>query len=172
VEPQYEDAAYFAYRAQVLRRKLLWQQVFQSPFEVREKLQKTWRRKLLVEVGKWISGLAAWLRKLGSLIFSLFLDVLAGYGYKPGRSLFWYLLMLFGFATAYYILGQTAKPIPLTPLTAFFFSLTSFHGRGFFPESSDHLGDTIVLLAAIEAIMGLFIEVSFVAAFTQRFFGK
>jgi hypothetical protein len=33
-------------------------------------------------------------------------------------------------------------------------------------------GDPIAILAAIEAVFGLFIEVTFIATFTQRFFGK
>jgi hypothetical protein len=34
------------------------------------------------------------------------------------------------------------------------------------------LGDAFVRLAAVEAVLGLLIEVSFIATFTQRFFGK
>jgi hypothetical protein len=50
-------------------------------------------------------------------------------------------------------------------------SVASFHGRGFFqPVQSP--GDPIAILAAIEAVFGLFIEVTFIATFTQRFFGK
>jgi hypothetical protein len=50
------------------------------------------------------------------------------------------------------------------------FSVTSFHGRGFFPGSLD-LKDVVVKLAALEAVVGLPIEISFIATFTQRFFG-
>jgi hypothetical protein len=52
--------------------------------------------------------------------------------------------------------------------------LTSFHGRGFIPglgnEASLH--NPLVMLAAIEAVVGLFIEISFIATFTKRFFGS
>lgn len=53
-------------------------------------------------------------------------------------------------------------------------SLASFHGRGFFPSLSGetNLHNPLVVLAAIEAVVGLFIEISFIATFTQRFFGK
>ncbi len=34
------------------------------------------------------------------------------------------------------------------------------------------LGDPFVRLAAAEAVLGLLIEVSFIATFTQRFFGR
>jgi len=52
--------------------------------------------------------------------------------------------------------------------------LTSFHGRGFFPglENKASLDNPLVVLAAFEAVVGLFIEISFIATFTQRFFGK
>jgi hypothetical protein len=96
----------------------------------------------------------------------LFLDLLVGYGYRPGRTLFWYLAIIFGFAVAYLKIGH------LPPLEAFIFSLTSFHGRGFFPTNTLLLSDTRVIFAAFEAVVGLLIEASLIATFTQRFFGK
>ncbi len=97
-------------------------------------------------------------------------DPLAGYGYRPLRSLFWYLFIIIGFAIAYYTFGH----LSLFPPDAFIYSLTSFHGRGFFPglENRHSLHDPLVMLAAIEAVVGLFIEISFIATFTQRFFAK
>jgi len=49
--------------------------------------------------------------------------------------------------------------------------VSSFHGRGFFSQNIT-LGDTYARLAATEAVIGLVIEISFIATFTQRFFGK
>ena len=108
-------------------------------------------------------------KKFGQYLFSGFLDLLAGYGYRPGRSLIWYLGAIFGFAFAYVALGH----LPFLP-DAFVFSLTSFHGRGFFPGlgSEASLHNPLVIFAALEAVVGLFIEISFIATFTQRFFGK
>ena len=108
--------------------------------------------------------------KTGAYIFSVLLDLLAGYGYKPARSAIAYLCVIVLFATAYYLLGQEVDP-HLSPLGAFVFSLTSFHGRGFFPGRIV-LDDPITVLAAFEAVIGLTIEVSFIATFTQRFFGN
>ena len=105
-------------------------------------------------------------RKLGQYLFSSFLDLLVGYGYRLGRTLFWYLAVIFGFAIAYYAFGH------FPPLEAFIFSLTSFHGRGFFPGSTLYLNEPRVILAAFEAVVGLLIEASLIATFTQRFFGK
>ena len=109
-------------------------------------------------------------KKVGQYLFSLFLDMLAGYGYRPGRSLFAYLLVLFTFAIFYYLLGQSLTPA-FSPLAALIFSVTSFHGRGFFPGGIP-LDSPIAALAALEAVIGLIIEISFIATFTQRFFGR
>jgi len=108
-------------------------------------------------------------------LFSRFLALLAGYGYHPGRSVLWYLATIAGFAFAYFHLGP-AEGIPFSQLGALVFSVTSFHGRGFFPGgSSGHsltLDDPVTVLAAIEAVIGLLIEISFIATFTQRFFNS
>jgi hypothetical protein len=109
-------------------------------------------------------------RKPLQALFSAFLDLLAGHGYKPGRTLVAYLLAILSFGTAYYFLGQAVGP-HLSPLGAFVFSMTSFHGRGFFPGGIA-LDDPITVLAAFEAFVGLVVEVSFIATFTQRFFAR
>jgi Pentapeptide repeats (8 copies) len=108
-------------------------------------------------------------RKVGSYLFSRFLDLIAGYGYRPGRTVLWYLFVIVGFAVAYFALGHL-PPFP----DAFVFSLMSFHGRGFFPSLSSEtsLHNQVVEIAAIEAVVGLLIEISFIATFTQRYFGK
>jgi hypothetical protein len=106
------------------------------------------------------------LRWLGSSL----LDLVAGYGYHPLRSLLTYLLVIGGFATAYFAIGQSVTP-PLNGLDALIFSLTSFHGRGFSPgPASLTLHSPLAILAALEAVVGLLIEIIFIATFTQRFF--
>jgi uncharacterized protein YjbI with pentapeptide repeats len=115
----------------------------------------------------WITILYDDLVCYGQYFFSLFLDLLSGYGYKPVRTLFWYLTVVFGFATAYSTFGH----LSILP-DGFVFSLTSFHGRGFFPGPNITLSDPRVVLAAFEAVIGLVIEISFIATFTQRYFGK
>ncbi len=82
----------------------------------------------------------------------------------------WYPGVIIGFALLYHAFGN----LPLLPPDAFTYSITSFHGRGFFPglEHGASLSDPLVVLAALEAMVGLIIEVSFIATFTQRFFGK
>ena len=141
-----EEADYFAYRAQRLRRVILRLQLLKPGISF---LRRT--------------------RILFSYIFSLFLDLLAGFGYYPGRTLLWYFFVIFGFSFVYSIFGY----IHLFP-DAIIFSLMSFHGRGFFPSLSGEtdLHNPLVVGAAIEAVVGLFIEISFIATFTQRFFGR
>ncbi len=133
-----EDAARFAYRAQVLQRGVLWRQ-----------------------------------HKIGKYLFSGFLDLLAGYGYRPLRSLIFYLLVIMGFSVGYYAVTHIlhAQPYPLAWYEALILSVSSFHGRGFF-QPVQSLGDPVAILASVEAVFGLLIEISFIATFTQRYFGK
>jgi len=66
------------------------------------------------------------------------------------------------------------EPSTLAPLPwyeALILSVSSFHGRGFF-QPLQSLGDPVAMLAAIEAVVGLFIEVIFIAAFTRRVTGN
>ncbi len=109
-------------------------------------------------------------KKLGQYLFYTFLETLAGYGYRPIRTVLWYLGIISLFALAYHFFGG----LSLYPPDAFVYSLTSFHGRGFFPglNARPSLHDPLIMLAALEAVIGLFIEISFIATFTQRFFGK
>jgi Pentapeptide repeats (8 copies) len=108
--------------------------------------------------------------RYGAAFFSWVLDRIAGHGYKPGRTVLWYLAVIAAFALTYYLLGP-GEGHAFSPQGALVFSVTSFHGRGFFPGSLS-LEDLVTQLAAIQAVFGLFIEVSFIATFTQRFFAR
>ena len=96
--------------------------------------------------------------------------MLAGYGYKPGRTLIAYILTILSFAIIYFSLGLLAQA-SVSPLYALIISIISFHGRGFFPGGFLPTLPMAVF-AACEAIIGLTIEISFIATFTQRYFGK
>lgn len=124
-------AARFAYRAQLMQRKVFWYQ-----------------------------------RKVSQYIGSLFLYLLAGCGYRWWHSFVAYLLVIGIFAIFYHQLGAH-----LAWNEAIVISMTAFHGRGFFPDQF-HPGDPQALVAAIEAFVGLLIEVTFIATLTQRLFGK
>jgi hypothetical protein len=110
------------------------------------------------------------LRKLGAWCWSLLLSILAGYGYKPGRSLLAYLAVIFGF-TGLYLLNSHLVTPHLTWDQALVLSVSCFHGRGFF-EQDITLGSTYARLAACEAVIGLLIEISFISTFTQRFLSR
>jgi uncharacterized protein YjbI with pentapeptide repeats len=107
-----------------------------------------------------------WLRWLWSGL----LDAVAGYGYRPLRSVIAYVLIICLFAGAYLLNAQLAAP-HLTWDEALVLSISSFHGRGFFTTGIS-LGDTLARLAAGEAILGLLIEITFIATFTNRFFAR
>ena len=109
-------------------------------------------------------------RKFGRYLFSSFLNLLAGYGYKPGRSVLAYLVVIVGFMMLYLLNAQFVAP-HLRWDEALVLSVSSFHGRGFFAQDIS-LGDTYARLAAAEAVIGIIIEISFIATFTQRFLGK
>jgi len=112
-------------------------------------------------------------RKRGRAFGSWLLDVVSGYGYRLGRSIVIYLLVVFGFGVVCYLLGNTEHP-PLSPVDAVVFSVTAFHGRGFLPGEVVTLHHPLAILAAAEAVIGLLLEVTFivifVVAFTRRFF--
>jgi len=138
-----EDADRFAYRAQLLQRQVLRRQ------------------------GHLGRALGSWL-----------LDDISGYGYKPVRSAITYLIVILSFAVAYFALTNFAltpflpsHSSPLAWYEAIVLSISSFHGRGLFPSGLS-LGDPIAILAACEAIIGLLIEITFIATFTQRFFAR
>jgi len=107
-----------------------------------------------------------YLRYLGSL----FLGIISGYGYRPMRSFITYALVVLGFAATYFALGG-AHGQPLTWNEAIVVSMTAFHGRGFF-SAVFQPGDLQAAVAAVEAFIGLLIEIVFIATFTQRFFAR
>ena len=148
-----EDATRFAYRAQALQKAVLWFRLIQdnTPFRTRLSL-------------------------LGSWLFSWFMFLIAGYGYRFGRTFLTYLTAISGFATLYYLYGISdvdahGKPGPhhLSFYEAVVVSLTAFHGRGFFVGTFSP-GDPQALVAAFEAFVGLLIEVIFIATLTRRLF--
>jgi hypothetical protein len=109
-------------------------------------------------------------RRLGAALGSWFLDLISGYGYRPMRSLITYVFVILAFAAAYFTLGG-ANGQALSWNEAIVISMTAFHGRGFF-SSVFQPGDLQAAVAAVEAFVGLLIEIVFIATFTQRFFAR
>ena len=108
-------------------------------------------------------------KKFGRWLFSGFLALVAGYGYRMERILFTYAIVVSLFAVAYFILGMYYPP-PIPVSQAFFESITAFHGRVFFEQFS--LNTPQIWVTAGEAIAGLVVEGVFIAMLTQRFFGR
>jgi uncharacterized protein YjbI with pentapeptide repeats len=102
------------------------------------------------------------LRYAGSWLLAL----LAGYGYRPGRVILAYLLVVGAFAAAYFEL--TAGGPALSWSDALIASVTAFHGRGFFPTTLP-FGGLRATLATGEALVGLLMEIGVVIAFIQRY---
>jgi hypothetical protein len=144
-----EEAAHFSYRAHILHRQVLRHQA-----------------AIKQDVGKPGQGIISWLSQLSKYLFSFLLDLTTGYGYKPWRSIIAYLLVIIVFA-----LGYTAFDHFSFLPNALVFSLTAFHGRGFFPEQVATSASTFpnMLLTAGEAIVGLLMEISFIVVFAKRF---
>lgn len=109
--------------------------------------------------------------------FFSMLNIVSGNGDNPGRALGWYVGVIGTFAAIYWAITNkvfgfiTSSSVHLKWYEALVLSISSFHGRGFFPATLT-LGDPVALVAAAEAIIGLFIELVFIATFTQRFFAR
>ena len=154
-----EEAIPFAYRAQTLQRAILWRHLLWGTdisFE---------EQTIHTGIRRWGHAVSDRIRTGAAYLFSWFLDILAGYGYKPERSVGIYLLTVLIFTCIYLVAGA----LPFRD--ALVFSITAFHGRGFLPGAFT-LDSPVTALAAFEAVLGLFIEISFIATFTQRFFGR
>jgi len=109
-------------------------------------------------------------RMLGSYLFSLFLALLTGYGYRMWRIVVAYALVNILFASLYYLFGMFYAPPHLAWTQALIVSVTAFHGRVF--SSSFLPGSPQSTVAAFEAVTGLIFEGVFIAMLTQRFFGR
>ena len=141
-----EDAARFAYRAQILQKTVLWFHLTHRHVRFRQRM-----------------------RTGGGWFFSWFLYLLTGYGYRMWRILAAYLLIVSLCAGVYFVLGMSYPP-HVSLLQALLESITAFHGRVF---SEVFASDTPqIWVTAFEAVAGLVIEGVFIAMLTQRFFGK
>ncbi len=146
-----EVALHFAYRAQVVQRRVLWRQMLQ--------LRRQGRKGVGRLAHRVMNYLCSWL-----------LDLLAGYGYKPLRSFIAYLFLVGAFTMIYFTQGMAYGP-HLSWIQSLILSMTAFHGRAFFPAHVEP-GGAQASTCAIESFVGLIIEISLVATFAQRFFRK
>src|SRR5215469_17503037 len=109
----------------------------------------------------------------GGWLLNVLLGAVAGHGEKPGRAFVAYLGIVASFAAIFWAVTNflhTHGQQPLQWYEAIVLSLSSFHGRGFFTNTIN-LGDPLAIVGALEAVMGLFIELIFIATFSRRFLG-
>ncbi len=140
-----DNAAHFAYRAKCLKRTVL-RYDFLLARTMKQRFQIGW-----------------------SLLFSWTLFLLAGYGYRIWRCLLWYGGVVLLFMFFYWWLD----PIHVPWWTALGESVNVFHGRGATPSIAELVHPIrFTLLTVAEAIIGLVVEVVFVATMIQRLFGK
>jgi uncharacterized protein YjbI with pentapeptide repeats len=140
-----DDAARFAYRAKCLKRTVFWYDLLLAQ-TTRQRFQISW-----------------------PLLFSWALFLLAGYGYRLRRCLFWYV----GIVLAFMLLYWWLDPAQLPWWAALGKSVNVFNGRGAAPAIADFSHPVLfTLLTVVEAIIGLVIEIVFVATVVQRLFGK
>ncbi len=112
-------------------------------------------------------------RSIGKWMFWWVLWGIAGYGYRPGRT-----LAVYGTVLLFSTLVFTSQNLFFAPQTPIWNALgngavegiTALHGRGFFAGTIH--GGVQVAMAAFDAVAGLIIEASFIATFVQRFFGR
>jgi hypothetical protein len=109
--------------------------------------------------------------KIGAYLFSWFLAVLTGYGFRMWRIIVVYLALIFTFAGAYYGVG-VQQPHDISFWQALIVSVTAFHGRVFTNPFMPNIPDAQVVVTALEAIVGLIAEGVFIAMLTQRFFNR
>jgi uncharacterized protein YjbI with pentapeptide repeats len=105
----------------------------------------------------------AYLRWAGST----FLGGICGWGFRPGRTVLWYLTLLLSFWAGY---ARTVRH--LSGFQDLVLSVSAFHGRGVFISNLQSLSQPASALVITEAVLGLLIEATFVATFAQRFIGK
>jgi uncharacterized protein YjbI with pentapeptide repeats len=112
-------------------------------------------------------------RRFGQWLFSVLLFLMAGYGYRIGRIIIAYAIIVAAFAAAFLasdvVSGQSALSVP-SALDAMQISLNAIHGRVFFAQFG--LDTLQSWLATAESIVGIVVEGVFVAMLIQKFFGR
>ncbi len=97
---------------------------------------------------------------------SLLLAMVSGYGYKVWRSVMAYVVVIALF-TGLYLRAWDSADGARWP-GALVMSVLSFHGRGL--GSGFSLDNSVTMLSAAEAVIGLIIEIVLIATLTQRLF--
>ena len=108
-------------------------------------------------------------RRVGSYLVSLVLEGLTGYGYRMGRMLVAYVVLVACFAALYYGFSQ-AGASHVGWREAAVLSITAFHGRVFASPFTPNSPQSVV--TAVEVLTGFLFEGLFIAMLVQRVFGR
>jgi uncharacterized protein YjbI with pentapeptide repeats len=100
----------------------------------------------------------------GQYLFSLLLDLIVGYGFKPVRWIYIYIGIVVIFTVLHSIVGMPHLPL----FSAISMSVLDLHGRPFLSSPSGVEGT----IAIVEAFIGLIVEAILIAIVTQRILGK
>ncbi len=125
--------------------------------------------RLSGRVSRWLSGWSTSPYYLVRWLASYAFGLIAGYGDKPIRAFYTYVLVVLTFAASLYVVGSHTGHV-LTTQESLVLSVTSFHGRGF-TGTELKLTEPLAAVSAIEAAVGDLIELLFVNAFVRRFIG-
>lgn len=106
---------------------------------------------------------------VGAFLFSSLMNALTGDGAKVRYLVGWYFVILLGFAEAYYELHTTGTT-HMQPVTALYMSAVALH-RLSFNTSPLFATSRLVILGAIESLLGLIVEAGLISAFTFRLLG-
>ncbi len=98
-------------------------------------------------------------------VLSFLLWLVAGYGLRPARIFISYVAVVSVFAVLY-----TSIVKDLAIWDGVVRSINAFHGRGFSVDAG--ASEATRLLAASEALIGLFVEATLIATFAQRFLAR
>ncbi len=109
-------------------------------------------------------------RRLPAYLASGFLALLAGYGYRLGRVLVAYVLVVAVFAGLFWLAGISAHGTLYRFDVAAQISLNAIHGRVFFAQFG--LDTLQSWIATAESVVGIVIEGLFVAVLIQRLFSR
>ena len=132
-------------------------------------LASRYRRREKLIAGRALGANRQYAQQFGGWL----LHIITGYGESIFTILRSYIITIIAFTFVYYVIlnGGIASFQGTTVIDALVFSVTSFHGRGFFSAFSVNVTphDPIAIIAMVEAVLGLFIEVTLIAAFSRRF---
>lgn len=162
-----DEASLFAFREQLLNRRALLYDFFDAvTLSLRPRPSPMSVKPIQLPVGQRLKRLVGAPKILITWFLLLLLEGVVGYGERPNRAATTYMVVIGAFS----ILYHTLDSLPWSFhgwIQALVVSVASFHGRGFFQPSLAS-SDPLALSAIVEAVIGVFVELAFIASFGKR----